>query len=47
MWPARGGAGALVALESMGVHRAVVPLQALGANPAEGMEKLAEEVIAA
>ncbi len=47
MWPARGGAEALAALESMGVHRAVVPLQALGANPAEGMEKLAEEVIAA
>jgi probable F420-dependent oxidoreductase len=47
MWPGRGGAEALAALEVLGVHRAVVPLQALGANPAEGMEQLARQVIAA
>ena len=45
MWPGRGGADALDALAQAGVHRAVVPLPALGANPAEGMEKLASEVI--
>ncbi len=47
MWPGRGGADAVGALADIGVHRAVVPLPALGANPAEGMEKLAGEVIAA
>lgn len=47
MWPGMGGADALGALDDLGVHRAVVPLQALGANPAEGMQKLAEEVISA
>lgn len=47
MWPGMGGADAVGALEALGVHRAVVPLQALGANPAEGMQKLAEEVISA
>ena len=46
MWPGQGGADALGALEDLGVHRAVVPLPALGANPAEGMERLAGEVIA-
>ena len=44
MWPGRGGAEAIAELESIGAHRLVVPLPALGANPAEGMEKLAEEV---
>ncbi len=47
MWPGQGGAEALAALTAIGAHRAVIPLQALGANPAEGMDKLAQEVIAA
>lgn len=46
MWPGQGGKEALAALEEVGVHRVVVPLFALGANPVEGMQKLAEEVIA-
>jgi vacuolar-type H+-ATPase subunit F/Vma7 len=45
MWPGQGGKEALAALEAMGVHRAVVPIPALGPNPPEGMEKLAKEVI--
>ena len=45
MWPARGGAEALHALDAIGVHRAVVPFMALGANPMEGIERLAAEVI--
>ena len=47
MWPGQGGNEALDALTALGAHRAVVPLQALGADPAEGMEKLAREVIVA
>ena len=47
MWPARGGAEALGALQAIGVHRAVVPLLALGDNPLEGIERLAADVIAA
>ena len=46
MWPGRGGRDAIGALEEAGVHRVVVPLFALGANPAEGIQKLAEDVIA-
>ncbi len=44
MWPGRGGQGALNALAEIGVHRAVVPLPALGPDPVEGIEKLAGEV---
>ena len=47
MWPGKGGKESLAALEAMGVHRAVVPMTALGFPPTEGMEKLAKEVIAA
>lgn len=47
MWPGRGGADALAALEAIGAHRAVVPILALGADPMEGIERLAAEVIAA
>lgn len=47
MWPGRGGAEAVAALEKVGVHRAVIPLQALGGNPLEGMESLAQQVLAA
>ena len=46
MWPGRGGQGALDALAEIGVHRVVVPLPALGANPVEGMQQLAAEVLA-
>ena len=47
MWPGQGGADAIGALEGLGAHRAVIPLQALGENPAEGMERLAQDVISA
>lgn len=45
MWPGTGGIEALQVLEKAGVHRAVVPLMALGANPAEGIQRLGKEVI--
>lgn len=43
MWPGQGGADALARLQSIGVHRAVIPIPALGADPLEGMERLIEE----
>jgi len=46
MWPGQGGNDAVKALEDIGVHRLVVPIMALGADPAAGLQKLAEEVIA-
>jgi len=46
MWPGTGGVAALQALSAAGVHRAVVPLMALGADPAAGIERLGREVIA-
>ena len=45
MWPGQGGKDAVGQLAEIGVHRVVVPLPALGPDPAEGMEKLAQEVI--
>ncbi len=45
MWPGKGGVAALQELESLGVHRAVVPLMALGANPADAVRQMGEEVI--
>ena len=45
MWTGQGGKAALEELAAIGAERAVVPLQALGENPAEGMEKLAGAVI--
>ena len=45
MWPGAGGIEALEALAKAGVHRAVVPLMALGANPMEGIQRLGKEVI--
>ena len=45
MWPGNGGQAALDALAEIGVHRAVVPLPALGPNPMEGMQQLAAEVL--
>jgi probable F420-dependent oxidoreductase len=45
MWPGHGGMDQVAKFAELGVSRLVVPVQALGANPAEGMAKLAEEVI--
>jgi probable F420-dependent oxidoreductase len=46
MWPGNGGVEAVQALAAAGVHRAIVPLMVLGANPAEGIQRIGEEVIA-
>ena len=45
MWPGHGGKEAIEAFEAAGIHRLVVPLFALGADPVEGIQKLAEDVI--
>ncbi len=45
MWPGRGGKEAVAIMADAGAHRLVVPTFALGANPVEGIQKLAEEVI--
>lgn len=45
MWPGAGGIEALETLAKAGVHRAVVPLMALGANPMEGIQRLGKEII--
>ncbi len=45
MWPGRGGKEAVEVMAEAGAHRLVVPIFALGANPIEGIQKLAEEVI--
>ncbi len=45
MWPGQGGSDAVETLADMGVGRLVVPVMALGADPAAGIEKLAAEVI--
>lgn len=47
MWPGRGGTEALDALEAIGAHRAVVPMMALGPDPVEEIERIAEQVITA
>jgi len=46
MWSGLGGKDAVRVLEDVGVHRLVVPIMALGADPVAGISKLAEEVIA-
>lgn len=46
MWTGQGGTEAVEALAQAGAHRLVVPIQALGADPAAGMQSLAEAVIA-
>ncbi|MEM7100265.1 MAG: LLM class F420-dependent oxidoreductase [Pseudomonadota bacterium] len=46
MWPGRGGKEAVEIMADAGAHRLVVPIFALGANPIEGIQKLAEDVIA-
>lgn len=45
MWPGKGGVEALEKLGAAGVHRAVVPLMALGGNPTESIEQLSRDVI--
>lgn len=45
MWPGMGGKDFIGALEEVGVSRVVTPLFAFGENPAEGIQKIAEEVI--
>jgi probable F420-dependent oxidoreductase len=45
MWPGQGGKDAVARLAEVGVHRLVVPLFALGGDPAAGLQRLAEEVI--
>ena len=45
MWPGMGGRDFIGALEEVGVSRVVTPLFAFGANPVEGIQKIAEEVI--
>ena len=45
MWPGMGGKDFIGALEDVGVSRVVTPLFAFGANPVEGIQKIAEEVI--
>ena len=46
MWPGRGGSEFLEQLTEVGVHRVVTPMMGAG-NPAEQLQKIAEEVIAA
>ena len=45
MWAGQGGINAVDAFLNMGVDRLVVPLQTLGADPIEGLNKLADDVI--
>jgi len=45
MWTGQGGKDAVETLAAAGIHRLVVPLFALGADPIAGIQKLAEEVI--
>ncbi|XOV88417.1 MAG: LLM class F420-dependent oxidoreductase [Pseudomonadota bacterium] len=45
MWPGQGGREAVAVLEQAGCHRLVVPLFALGPDPVEGINRLAETVI--
>jgi hypothetical protein len=46
MWPGSGGREGVESLAEIGVHRLVVPLMGLGADPVAGISRLAEEVIA-
>ena len=45
MWPGTGGVNAVDNFLNIGVDRLVVPLQALGDDPLEGLNRLADEVI--
>ena len=44
MWPGMGGTDAIEALAKVGVSRLVVPLMALGADPIDGIRKLADTI---
>ena len=46
MWDTRGGLESVQALEAAGVHRVVVLVFALGANPGEQIQKIGEDIIA-
>jgi probable F420-dependent oxidoreductase len=46
MWPGQGGVAALQELADAGVHRAVTLTMALGQDPADGIRRMGEEVIA-
>lgn len=46
MWSGQGGLESLEALRAAGVHRAVVLLMGLGDDPAAGIRRMGEEVIA-
>lgn len=46
MWPGQGGVESLQALADAGVHRAVTFTMGLGPDPAEGIRRLGEDVIA-
>ena len=45
MWNPKGGADSVRAYEDAGVHRLIVPLQALGPDPEEGMQKISADLI--
>lgn len=45
MWPGAGGSQAIEALEAVGVHRLVIPIMALGADPVAGVNRIADEYI--
>jgi probable F420-dependent oxidoreductase len=46
MWPGQGGKEAVEALAASGADRLLVPTQVFGENPVEGIQALAQEVIA-
>jgi len=46
MWTGQGGTDAAQELADAGASRLVIPLMGLGANPAEGIQSLAENVVA-
>lgn len=46
MWSGQGGLQSLEALRAAGVHRAVVLLMGLGDDPAAGIQRMGDEVIA-
>ena len=46
MWDNQGGMEAIQAFSDIGVSRVIVPLFALGRDPAAGLGKLAEDIIA-
>jgi len=46
MWNNKGGMDAIEAFADIGVARVLIPVFAMGANPVEGMSKLAEDIIA-